>query len=86
MLFGQTTEESTGNASDRRRMATLFTSALVIRILYLIESRASNPFFDAPVVDAQSYLELARRIELIIKPLRSRHFVSAVCLSIWTDR
>jgi tetratricopeptide (TPR) repeat protein len=62
MLFGQTTEESTGYASDRRRMATLFTSALVIRILYLIESRASNPFFDAPVVDAQSYLELARRI------------------------
>ena len=43
-------------------MAALFTGALVIRILYLIESRASNPFFDAPVVDAQTYLELATRI------------------------
>ena len=41
--------------------AAVFLGALAVRLLYLLESRA-NPFFDAPVVDAQSFLEQARRI------------------------
>ena len=40
----------------------LFSAALLVRVIYLLESRASSPFYDAPVVDALSYLELARSI------------------------
>ena len=39
----------------------LFLGALSVRLLYLLESRGS-PFFDAPVVDALTYLEQARLI------------------------
>lgn len=48
--------------SDRLILWVLFGVALTVRLLYLLESHASNPFFSAPVVDAHSYLELARRI------------------------
>ena len=41
--------------------AAIVLGAVAVRLLYLIESGA-NPFFDAPVVDAQTYLEQARRI------------------------
>lgn len=41
--------------------AAVFLVALAARLLYAYESR-SNPFFDAPVVDAQAFLEQARRI------------------------
>lgn len=40
----------------------LFAAALLLRLLYLLEARAHNPFFDAPVVDAQTYLEQARQV------------------------
>ena len=40
----------------------LFAAALLLRLLYLLEARAHSPFFDAPVVDAQTYLEQARQI------------------------
>ena len=49
---------------DRRRLwipCALFLGALAVRLAYLLESRG-NPFFDAPVVDARTYLEQARLI------------------------
>ena len=48
--------------ADRGCLVALFVASFLVRILYLLESRSSNPFFDAPVVDAQTYLELASRI------------------------
>ena len=48
---------------DRRLWipCALFLGALAVRLAYLLESRG-NPFFDAPVVDARTYLEQARLI------------------------
>ena len=43
-------------------MAALFGGAFVVRVAYMLESRSFSPFYYAPVVDAQSYLELARLI------------------------
>ena len=39
----------------------LLLSALALRLVYLYEFSA-NPFFDAPVVDARTFLEQARQI------------------------
>lgn len=39
----------------------LSLAALILRLVYLDENR-SNPFFDAPVVDAQTFLEQAQQI------------------------
>jgi tetratricopeptide (TPR) repeat protein len=47
---------------DRIRMLSIFAGAFLLRLLYLLESLRANPFFDAPVVDAQTYLDLASRI------------------------
>lgn len=44
------------------RLVLLFCAALLLRAIYLLESQSSSPFYDAPVVDALSYLELARSI------------------------
>lgn len=39
----------------------IFVAALTVRLVYLAESR-SSPFFDAPIVDAQTYVEQAAQI------------------------
>ena len=39
--------------SEQVGMASLFVGALSLRLFYLMENRGSNPFFDAPIVDAQ---------------------------------
>lgn len=51
-----------GDRGDLPRSLVLAATALAVRLVYLLESRSSNPFFHAPVVDAQSYLELAQAI------------------------
>ncbi len=56
------TKEPLGRAGDHRRLAALVGGAFLVRIVYMLESRSGNPFFDAPVVDAQSYMDLARVI------------------------
>ncbi len=51
-----------GDRGDLLRCLVLAATALTVRLVYLLESRSTNPFFHAPVVDAQSYLELAQAI------------------------
>ncbi|MFA6109625.1 MAG: tetratricopeptide repeat protein [Candidatus Latescibacterota bacterium] len=46
---------------DHRFLLWLSLGALVLRVIYVLESQA-NPFFSAPVVDAQAFLDQARQI------------------------
>jgi Flp pilus assembly protein TadD/4-amino-4-deoxy-L-arabinose transferase-like glycosyltransferase len=62
MLSRRLKEELQSRASDGWRLVALFLVAFAVRIIYLLESRSTSPFFYAPVVDAQSYLELAQHI------------------------
>lgn len=56
-------EQSIPHPLKKEGLFLLFLSlaALAFRLVYLCENR-SNPFFDAPVVDAQAFLEQARQI------------------------
>jgi len=49
------------NRAERPFLFFLLIGALALRIIYLYESSA-NPFFDAPIVDARSFLEQAQHI------------------------
>ena len=49
------------DSTSRLFPGALFIAALVPRLIYLFEHRA-NPFFDAPVVDAKTFLEKAQLI------------------------
>jgi tetratricopeptide (TPR) repeat protein len=62
MMPGRMTKERQGRAGDHWRMAALFGGAFLVRVAYMMESRSTSPLYYAPVVDAQSYLDLARTI------------------------
>jgi tetratricopeptide (TPR) repeat protein len=49
------------NRAERPFLFYLLLSALALRLIYLYEL-SSNPFFDAPIVDARSFLEQAQHI------------------------
>jgi len=47
--------------TDSRFLLGISALALLLRLIYLFQSQ-SNPFFEAPIVDAQTFLEQARQI------------------------
>jgi tetratricopeptide (TPR) repeat protein len=49
------------NRTDRFFFLCLLAGAFIVRLIYLYESR-TNPFFDAPIVDARVFLEQAQHI------------------------
>ncbi|MGY8823949.1 MAG: tetratricopeptide repeat protein [Candidatus Latescibacterota bacterium] len=49
------------HSATRLFAATLFIAALALRLIYLWEHRAS-PFFDAPILDAKTFLDKAQLI------------------------
>tara|TARA_B100000809_G_scaffold108281_1_gene106766 strand:+ start:186 stop:2393 length:2208 start_codon:yes stop_codon:yes gene_type:complete len=62
MMFERMTKGRLKWNPEQVSMAAIFVGALSLRLFYLMENRGINPFFDAPIVDARSYLELAQRI------------------------